>query len=150
MFPGVSFNEVNLDVWKPASQGYFSITLRWIPLHEKRKHLLPEVTLRTKALSVFVSCWIQIWDAGLCSHITMVIVPLTWWKQYTHKNLPHTNWITSKLNYVIQLTLSWFKDEPVWKNQIKSNPWIRMRALFLIVLRQWICHPPMLKQHAFG
>lgn len=39
MFPGVSFNEVNLDSWKLPSQGHFIVTLRWILLSMKRGNI---------------------------------------------------------------------------------------------------------------
>ncbi len=39
MFPGVSFNEVNLDGWKLPSQGHFIVTLRWILLSMKRGNI---------------------------------------------------------------------------------------------------------------
>lgn len=39
MFPGVSFNEANLDGCKLPSQGHFIVTLRWILLSMKRGNI---------------------------------------------------------------------------------------------------------------
>lgn len=61
MFPGVTFNEVNLDGWKLPSQGHFIVTLRWTLLSMKRGNIRSLGShKRPRLFSFFASCCIQI------------------------------------------------------------------------------------------
>lgn len=63
MFPGVSFNEVDLDDWKLPSQGHFIVTLRWTLLSMNGGNIRSLGShKKTRVLSFFVSCCIQIYD----------------------------------------------------------------------------------------
>lgn len=55
MFPGVSFNEANLDGWKPPSQGHFIVTLRWILLSMKRGNIRSLGSSKRPRLSLSLS-----------------------------------------------------------------------------------------------
>lgn len=132
MFPGVSFNEVDLDGWKLPSQGHFIVMLRWTLLSMKGGNIRSLGShKRTKALSFFVFCCIQIQLEGLRWHTT---IPDTVETQYAPGPLSHADCTKSKLKNVMLLACSHISDEPAWTGWEKN--WLNLIAgwWFLIVL----------------
>lgn len=127
MFPGVSFNEVNLDAWKPLSQGHFSFTLRWIPLCMKGGNIRSPGSHKkspgSPSLSFSFFCFLLYSDpthnnSDCCSDTSET------------SNAPRLLWNESRLNYLTlfgqneQLKKE-EKNKAKYSKRAESNGWTR-------------------------